>query len=230
MERRRSSHGLTRSRNQTPLASGAHGLASLASRAAVRVDRLPWSLFAVLVRLRRRKRFDGEVILAYNVAVRGCSVRLEFFRGDADRGFVFGGWLSTSQFIALILGPAAVALRFVRRQSAPGGPSTSSRKRPVRSLRVVRAPMPSVTSGNGRPSSRSTRPDTAVTPGGAISGASVSHGEGSRPLRQPSFAFDVAGAHASESGTSDIAGRDRVVARSKPARPVRHRRSRLLRR
>ena len=35
-----------------------------------------------------------------------------------DRGFIFGGWLSTSQFIALILGPAAIALWFVRRQNA----------------------------------------------------------------------------------------------------------------
>jgi phosphatidylglycerol:prolipoprotein diacylglycerol transferase len=76
-------------------------------------------LFVVLVRLARRKRFDGEVILAYTFLYAVARFILEFFRGDADRGFVFGGLLSTSQFIALILGPAAIALWFVRRQRAP---------------------------------------------------------------------------------------------------------------
>jgi phosphatidylglycerol:prolipoprotein diacylglycerol transferase len=76
-------------------------------------------LFVLLVRLSRRKRFDGEVILAYTFAYAVARFVLEFFRGDADRGFVLGGLLSTSQFIALMLGPAAIALWFVRRQSAP---------------------------------------------------------------------------------------------------------------
>jgi phosphatidylglycerol:prolipoprotein diacylglycerol transferase len=67
-------------------------------------------LFAVLVRLSRHKRFDGEVILAYTLLYAIARFVLEFFRGDADRGFIFGGLLSTSQFIALIVGPAAIAL------------------------------------------------------------------------------------------------------------------------
>ena len=74
-------------------------------------------LFAVLVRLSRHKRFDGEVILAYTLLYAAARFILEFFRGDDDRGFIFGGLLSTSQFIALILGPAAIALWLVRRQS-----------------------------------------------------------------------------------------------------------------
>lgn len=77
------------------------------------------ALFALLVRLTRRKRFDGEVILAYTALYAVARFVLEFFRGDTDRGFVFGGLLSTSQFIALMLGPAAVALWFVKRRSAP---------------------------------------------------------------------------------------------------------------
>jgi hypothetical protein len=40
------------------------------------------------------------------------------FRGDADRGFVFGGLLSTSQFIAVVLAPAAIVLWVIRRQRA----------------------------------------------------------------------------------------------------------------
>ena len=75
-------------------------------------------LFVVLVRLSRRKRFDGEVILAYTWLYTMARFVLDF-RGDADRGFILGGSLSTSQCIALFLGPAAIALWFVRRQSAP---------------------------------------------------------------------------------------------------------------
>ena len=74
-------------------------------------------LFVVLVRLARRKRFDGEVILAYTLLYAVARFILEFFRGDADRGFVFGGVLSTSQFIATLLAPAAIALWISRRRT-----------------------------------------------------------------------------------------------------------------
>jgi phosphatidylglycerol:prolipoprotein diacylglycerol transferase len=74
-------------------------------------------LFVVLVRLSRRKRFDGEVILAYTSLYAAARFALEFFRGDADRGFVFGGLLSTSQFIAAVLGPTAVVLWLRRRRT-----------------------------------------------------------------------------------------------------------------
>jgi phosphatidylglycerol:prolipoprotein diacylglycerol transferase len=56
------------------------------------------------------------VILAYTFLYAVARFFLEFFRGDADRGFVFGGLLSTSQFIAAILGPAAILLWFVLRR------------------------------------------------------------------------------------------------------------------
>jgi phosphatidylglycerol:prolipoprotein diacylglycerol transferase len=75
-------------------------------------------LFVVLVRLSRHKRFDGEVILAYTLLYALARFVIEFFRGDADRGFVFGGLLSVSQFIAMILGPAALVLWLVQRQRA----------------------------------------------------------------------------------------------------------------
>ena len=73
-------------------------------------------LFIVLVRLSRHKRFDGEVILAYTFLYAVARFFLEFFRGDADRGFVFGGLLSTSQFIAAFLAPAAIFLWFFLRR------------------------------------------------------------------------------------------------------------------
>jgi phosphatidylglycerol:prolipoprotein diacylglycerol transferase len=74
-------------------------------------------LFAILVRVARRKRFDGEVILSYTLLYAIARFILEFFRGDMDRGFVFGGLLSTSQLIAAILAPAALVLWIRRRQT-----------------------------------------------------------------------------------------------------------------
>jgi phosphatidylglycerol---prolipoprotein diacylglyceryl transferase len=73
-------------------------------------------LFFFLVRLNRHKRFDGQVILAYTFLYAVARFFIEFYRGDADRGFVLGGLLSTSQFIAVILAPAALALWFVRQR------------------------------------------------------------------------------------------------------------------
>jgi phosphatidylglycerol:prolipoprotein diacylglycerol transferase len=84
-------------------------------------------LFVLLVRPSRRKRFDGEVILAYTTLYAIARFVLEFFRGDADRGFVFGGMLSTSQFIAAILGPVAILLWLVRRRRQPNVPTDRAR-------------------------------------------------------------------------------------------------------
>jgi phosphatidylglycerol:prolipoprotein diacylglycerol transferase len=86
-------------------------------------------LFVLLVRLSRRKRFDGEVILAYTTLYAIARFVLEFFRGDADRGFVFGGMLSTSQFIAAILGPVAILLASVRRRRQASVPADRARLR-----------------------------------------------------------------------------------------------------
>ena len=82
-------------------------------------------LFVVLLWLRRRKRFDGEVILSYTLLYAVARFVLEFFRGDADRGFVFGGLLSTSQFIAVLLAPVAIALWMARRRAHPKGSASS---------------------------------------------------------------------------------------------------------
>ena len=76
-------------------------------------------IFVALVRLSRRKRFDGEVILTYTALYAVARFGLEFFRGDADRGFVFGGLLSTSQAIAAMLTPAAMTLWILRRRHRP---------------------------------------------------------------------------------------------------------------
>jgi phosphatidylglycerol:prolipoprotein diacylglycerol transferase len=61
------------------------------------------ALFGFLIWLGRRPHRDGTVIGAYTLLYAVARFGLEFFRGDADRGFVFGGLLSTSQFIAIVM-------------------------------------------------------------------------------------------------------------------------------
>ena len=77
-------------------------------------------LFVLLLRLRRCIQFDGEVILSDTLLYAVARFILELFRGDADRGFVFGGFLSTSQFIALMLAPVGIGLWVARRRRMLG--------------------------------------------------------------------------------------------------------------
>jgi phosphatidylglycerol:prolipoprotein diacylglycerol transferase len=76
-------------------------------------------IFLCLLWLAPRKRFQGQVALAYVALYSAARFGLEFFRGDPDRGAWFGGALSTSQVIAivLLLG-AAVLVPRVRRTQA----------------------------------------------------------------------------------------------------------------
>jgi phosphatidylglycerol:prolipoprotein diacylglycerol transferase len=67
-------------------------------------------IFAVLLRVARKKRFAGQVTLLYFALYSVARFVIEIFRGDAARGTVFGGALSTSQFIAILLLLAAAAL------------------------------------------------------------------------------------------------------------------------
>ena len=64
---------------------------------------------------------SGDVILAYTIGYAMARFVLEFFRGDADRGFIFDGWLSTSQLIALVL----IAVVIVMWAFRPGDPKRS---------------------------------------------------------------------------------------------------------
>ncbi len=60
-------------------------------------------IFALLLWLAPRKRFQGQVVLAYVALYSTVRFVLEFWRGDPDRGTWFGGTLSTSQIVALVL-------------------------------------------------------------------------------------------------------------------------------
>lgn len=98
------------------------------------------ALFAVLVWLRQRKRYHGQVFIWWMLIYPVMRSSVELFRGDAERGFIFEATypafnrllglpentitlLSTSQFISLGMMVAAGALLYVaRRNRLKGGP------------------------------------------------------------------------------------------------------------
>lgn len=65
-------------------------------------------LLFFLIILYRRRKFEGQVFCIYLVAYGIVRFLLEFYRGDLDRGFLFEGLLSTSQFISLLVIPAGI--------------------------------------------------------------------------------------------------------------------------
>ena len=67
-------------------------------------------IFLLLLKVARRKSFEGQVVLSYVLLYSVARFVIEFFRGDAARGSVFGGALSTSQFLAILLGLGALAV------------------------------------------------------------------------------------------------------------------------
>lgn len=62
---------------------------------------------------KKKRRFSGQVFCLYLILYGIIRFGLEFFRGDIDRGFLFEGLLSTSQFISLLLVPTALFAYFV---------------------------------------------------------------------------------------------------------------------
>jgi phosphatidylglycerol---prolipoprotein diacylglyceryl transferase len=71
-----------------------------------------FALFFFLVWLTRRRKFQGEIILAYSILYAVARFLIEYFRGDADRGFILGGLLSTSQFVSVVILMISVPLLF----------------------------------------------------------------------------------------------------------------------
>jgi len=77
-------------------------------------------LFLYLQRRLARKHFTGQIILEYLALYAAVRFVIEFFRDD-DRGFLFRGLLSTSQFIGILTILAAAGLFFyLRRRPAAG--------------------------------------------------------------------------------------------------------------
>ena len=78
-------------------------------------------VFVFLLWLHKRKRFSGQVILAYALLYSVIRFAIEFVRDD-PRGDVFGltslTGLSTSQLISLVVGIVALIL-LIRRHTTP---------------------------------------------------------------------------------------------------------------
>ena len=66
-------------------------------------------LLGIVIWVYARKRFHGQVITVFVALYSVSRFLLEYFRGDAERGFVLGGLLSTSQLVTIGLFIAAVA-------------------------------------------------------------------------------------------------------------------------
>ncbi|MDH5714663.1 MAG: prolipoprotein diacylglyceryl transferase, partial [Candidatus Aminicenantes bacterium] len=75
-------------------------------------------LFALLILLRRKKSFEGELFWSYILLYSITRFIIEFFRGDY-RGSLFQGLLSTSQFIALLVIPLSVIMLLYLRRKHP---------------------------------------------------------------------------------------------------------------
>jgi phosphatidylglycerol:prolipoprotein diacylglycerol transferase len=75
-------------------------------------------ILGILLWMAPRKRFHGQVVLSYVTLYAVARFVIERFRGDAIRGFVLGGRLSTSQAIAIamIVAVALVLPYLVRRK------------------------------------------------------------------------------------------------------------------
>jgi phosphatidylglycerol---prolipoprotein diacylglyceryl transferase len=67
-------------------------------------------IFFVLLAVARRKKFDGQVLLTYLALYAVARFVIEIYRGDAARGTVFSGLMSTSQLIAVVMFFAALVL------------------------------------------------------------------------------------------------------------------------
>jgi len=67
-------------------------------------------IFGLLVWMAPRKKFYGQITLAYVMLYAAARFAIEFYRGDSVRGSVFFPWLSTSQFIAAAMFLGALAI------------------------------------------------------------------------------------------------------------------------
>ena len=73
-------------------------------------------VFLILLLVRSRKWFHGQVLLTYGILYPILRSIMETMRGDAERGYVIPGLLSTSQFISLCVALASLTMIFILRR------------------------------------------------------------------------------------------------------------------
>lgn len=67
-------------------------------------------IFGLTEFLYKKKTWDGQIAIIYCFLYAVGRLIVESFRGDADRGFLFNGQVSTSQFIAYVMIGASLVL------------------------------------------------------------------------------------------------------------------------
>ena len=119
--------------------------------------------FLVLYWLVRHKKFEGQVIGLYMIIYGVARFFIEFFRGDPGRGEVFGGFMSGTQLIALLMVVAGGVLWVVRVQLRP------PQAKPVSGKKLSRPAIPRPTAkafGSALLCIRSERTTSAVSHAG----------------------------------------------------------------
>ncbi len=82
------------------------------------------ALFFLLLTLFRKNRAKGKLLYLYLLIYPVYRFILEFFRGDAYRGFLFG--LSTSQLISIVLFAIALIVLIIKRKKEQAPPAEES--------------------------------------------------------------------------------------------------------
>ncbi len=83
-------------------------------------------IFLVLLVVRSRKWFHGQVLLTYGILYPVLRTINEMMRGDSERGYVIPGLLSTSQFISLCVAIASLITILVLRRRGMANIQTPS--------------------------------------------------------------------------------------------------------
>ncbi len=92
------------------------------------------AILGALLWMAGRKKFHGQVVLAYVMLYAVARFIIEFYRGDASRGTVFGGFLTTSQFIAVGMMLVALAVLPTLRKKRPVDPPSPPPAPPVENV------------------------------------------------------------------------------------------------
>jgi phosphatidylglycerol---prolipoprotein diacylglyceryl transferase len=78
-----------------------------------------FALYFLLIRVFQHRKFDGQVLMTYFMTYPIIRSIIEIYRGDSIRGFIIGDWLSTSQFISILIFIAASVITWYRLKKIP---------------------------------------------------------------------------------------------------------------
>jgi phosphatidylglycerol:prolipoprotein diacylglycerol transferase len=77
-------------------------------------------IFIMIHLIRNKKQYDGQLFLVYMILYAIGRFFIEFIRGDVERGFLFNGKVSHSQFIAIIIFVIVIVAHFYMKSRYAG--------------------------------------------------------------------------------------------------------------